>query len=261
MDHEKAHKWADDVLLHRQYETVSAKTKERLQTMWIPGNVEVRHSCAKENLHTPSCIRSHGYLVVMDRETFVITQVSSNVTELGYAYEDLLTKNLTELIEKSMIADLQKIPAEVREFKPMVSFPVEFGVGDLRETFTAQHHVRGNWGFLELERPVMQTASAQMKTNILVRTFSQQLTGVKDIAEGCQLLTKVVQEATGYDRVMAYMFHPDWHGEVVAETLRPGTGVISFKGLHFPEHDIPPQARACFIRNIYTHAPEVMHAL
>ena len=95
--------------------------------------------------------------------------------------------------------------------------------------------------------------------NVLVRTFSQQLSSVEDLTGACQLLTDVVQRSTGYDRVMVYMFHPDHHGEVIAETLSTKSMPTSYKGIHFPEYDIPEQARACFIRNAYTHTPHVKH--
>ena len=245
------------MLLHRQYEIFSAEQKEMFQSVWIPGNYEVRHSCARENVHQPSAIQSHGYILVMDKDTYDITQVSGNVTDLGYTYDDLFAKNLRNIIEN--FGSLEKIPPQVREFKPMVSFPLEFGVGDLRETFTAQFHVRGKWAFLEFERPVTQTASAQSEADITLQTFTQQLSSAKDIAEGCRLLTDMVQELTGHDRVMAYIFHPDWHGEVIAETLQPGAKVSSFRGLHFPEYDVPRQARACFIRNLYGYTPQIRH--
>ena len=54
-------------------------------------------------------------------------------------------------------------------------------------------------------------------------------------------------DLTGLDRVMAYKFHEDNHGEVVAEFVRPG--VDSFMGLHYPASDIPSQARAIFLEN------------
>ena len=253
-----AHEWADAVLLHRQYETLTTEKKEAFQkNHFAPG--AMRHSCANLNIHMPSAIQGHGYLLVMDKDTYVITQVSGNVTALGYTYEDLLGKELSEVIERSMIVDLEKIPLNVRQFKPMVSFQVEFGVGELRCQFTAHHHVRGKWGFLELERQVVLNASGLFELNVLVRTFSQQLAEVEEVLDACQLLTQVVQASTGYDRVMVYMFHPDDHGEVVAESLSRTSMATSFKGLHFPAYDIPDQARACFVRNSYTHQPHVKH--
>lgn len=46
---------------------------------------------------------------------------------------------------------------------------------------------------------------------------------------------------------MAYMFHEDEHGEVIAESV--AEGVQSFLGLHFPATDIPQAARDLFVVN------------
>lgn len=62
-------------------------------------------------------------------------------------------------------------------------------------------------------------------------------------------------ELTGFDRVMVYKFHEDFHGEVVAEALKPG--VDSFLGLHYPASDIPKQAREIFVENWVRMIPDV----
>jgi light-regulated signal transduction histidine kinase (bacteriophytochrome) len=69
-----------------------------------------------------------------------------------------------------------------------------------------------------------------------------QQTMLDRIAEG-------VKAATGYDRVMVYRFHPDWHGEIVAEKTEPGQP--PYRGLHYPASDIPAQARRLYVE---THA-------
>ena len=69
------------------------------------------------------------------------------------------------------------------------------------------------------------------------------------------MVTKSIQQATKYDRVMIYKFHKDGHGEVVAESLSPGTE--TYMGMHFPSLDIPDAARAVFVRNIHTHIVDV----
>jgi light-regulated signal transduction histidine kinase (bacteriophytochrome) len=58
---------------------------------------------------------------------------------------------------------------------------------------------------------------------------------------------QAVADVTGYDRVMLYMFHPDWSGEVVAETRRPD--MAPYLGLRYPASDIPPQALRLFTVN------------
>ncbi|HEY9810247.1 MAG TPA: GAF domain-containing protein [Halomicronema sp.] len=49
------------------------------------------------------------------------------------------------------------------------------------------------------------------------------------------------------DRVMAYQFHPDGSGQVIAESVDTSR-LPSMLGLHFPEDDIPPQAREQFFK-------------
>jgi light-regulated signal transduction histidine kinase (bacteriophytochrome) len=46
---------------------------------------------------------------------------------------------------------------------------------------------------------------------------------------------------SGFDRVMAYRFHDDGHGEVIAEARAPQ--LEPYLGLHYPASDVPPQAR------------------
>ena len=62
-----------------------------------------------------------------------------------------------------------------------------------------------------------------------------------------QTLTDITQQYTGYERVMLYRFDEDWHGEVIAETLRGN--LASMLHHHFPASDIPPQARAMYQHN------------
>jgi len=68
-----------------------------------------------------------------------------------------------------------------------------------------------------------------------------------DVDELCQTVAEEVRHLTGFDRVMVYRFHKDWHGEVIAESL--SQGIETFLGLHFPATDIPVQARVLYERN------------
>ncbi|KAM3294438.1 hypothetical protein ACQJBY_037368 [Aegilops geniculata] len=63
----------------------------------------------------------------------------------------------------------------------------------------------------------------------------------------CNTVVKEVFELTGYDRVMAYKFHEDNHGEVFAEITKPG--LEPYLGLHYPATDIPQAARFLFMKN------------
>ncbi|KAL1293886.1 hypothetical protein HN51_054563 [Arachis hypogaea] len=63
----------------------------------------------------------------------------------------------------------------------------------------------------------------------------------------CDTMVQEVFELTGYDRVMAYKFHEDDHGEVIAELTKPG--LEPYLGLHYPSTDIPQAARFLFLKN------------
>uniref|UniRef100_A0A7N0TEK1 Phytochrome n=1 Tax=Kalanchoe fedtschenkoi TaxID=63787 RepID=A0A7N0TEK1_KALFE len=63
----------------------------------------------------------------------------------------------------------------------------------------------------------------------------------------CDTMVQEVFELTGYDRVMAYKFHDDDHGEVISETTKPG--LDPYLGLHYPATDIPQAARFLFMKN------------
>lgn len=63
----------------------------------------------------------------------------------------------------------------------------------------------------------------------------------------CDVLVREVCELTGYDRVMAYKFHEDEHGEVIAECRR--SDLEPYLGLHYPATDIPQASRFLFKKN------------
>ncbi|KAJ8773095.1 hypothetical protein K2173_028272 [Erythroxylum novogranatense] len=65
----------------------------------------------------------------------------------------------------------------------------------------------------------------------------------------CDTMVQEVSELTGYDRVMAYKFHDDDHGEVVSEITKPGLELEPYLGLHYPATDIPQAARFLFMKN------------
>nr|AHZ64011.1 phytochrome [Entransia fimbriata] len=68
-----------------------------------------------------------------------------------------------------------------------------------------------------------------------------------DISLLCDTVVEEVRELTGYDRVMAYKFHEDEHGEVIAEIRR--ADLEPFLGLHYPATDIPQASRFLFMKN------------
>jgi light-regulated signal transduction histidine kinase (bacteriophytochrome) len=84
---------------------------------------------------------------------------------------------------------------------------------------------------------------------------TQAIQNARGIAALCEAAATEIRALTGYDRVMVYRFHPDWHGEVVADSHVPE--LESFLGLHYPASDIPRQARELYRRNWLRTIPDI----
>lgn len=69
----------------------------------------------------------------------------------------------------------------------------------------------------------------------------------RDIPALLDSMVREVQRATGFDRVMAYRFHPDDSGEIVAEQRR--ADLDDWVGRRYPAGDIPAQARRLYTVN------------
>ena len=59
-------------------------------------------------------------------------------------------------------------------------------------------------------------------------------------------LARLIYDVVGYDRIMVYRFLEDGTGKVIAEHINPG--LESYMNLHYPESDIPRQARALYLK-------------
>lgn len=95
---------------------------------------------------------------------------------------------------------------------------------------------------------VVSSAGALHSHKLAAKAISrlQSLPG-GDIGLLCDTVVEEVRELTGYDRVMAYKFHDDEHGEVLAEIRR--SDLESYLGLHYPSTDIPQASRFLFMKN------------
>ncbi|MBD0267863.1 MAG: diguanylate cyclase [Cyanobacteria bacterium Co-bin8] len=68
-----------------------------------------------------------------------------------------------------------------------------------------------------------------------------------DLRASLQRITEYVRSFLDVDRVKIYQFSPDDSGQVIAEA-RADERLPSLLGLHFPASDVPPQARAIFLK-------------
>lgn len=182
--------------------------------------------CAREPIHIPGRIQSHGVLLACRAADRVVVAASSNAKDvLGEPAEALLGRRLEGWPE-----------GEGRQYQPTFEWA--------GRTFSAVTHRQGELLILELE-PASGDTSVRLLTDL-----SDQLARLRhsrDLGDLFETALALVQEATGFDRVMVYRFHPDWHGEVIAERRQPHQE--AYLGLHYPSTDIPEQARELYRRS------------
>ena len=211
-------------------------------------------TCDREPIHTPGQIQAHGVLLVLERATLRVTQVSDNASDLlGRAPATLLGAELASLLAPVDCERLRAACADggLDDAPRHILRGSVCGVGP----FDLIAHTRGPIALVELE-PADATAAVPDFYDFASHALAG-LVGNPTASTYCRALAAAVRELTGYDRVMVYRFEPDWSGHVVAEEL--SAGQLPYLDLHYPASDIPAQARALFLRNNVRMLPDARY--
>jgi diguanylate cyclase (GGDEF)-like protein len=207
-----------------------------------PGN-----ACDREPIHFVGAVQPHGFLLAVDPESLLICAASANVGSLLKRTADPLGAGLDELLGPEAA---QQVRATHSTGNPNDSPPLNVVIpigGEIdRRSYWMVAHRQGPVLILEFEQ-VSETESTESVFYQRLRDAMKWLNMVAEVEEICQRAVTDFRDMTGYDRVMIYRFHPDAHGEVIAEARRADSQ--AFLGLHYPAGDIPRQARALFLRN------------
>ncbi len=206
-------------------------------------------ACAREPIHIPGTVQSHGALLSVGPDGRVRQASTSVEPLLGRAAAALQGVPLAEAVGGA-VADW----VAARAGKPgrrSRRFPRLRGQA---VWVTAHDHDGLTLVELEPEPPSAPPPPTPAAVRDAVAGFALE----PNLFRACQLAAEAVAALAGYDRVMVYMFHPDQTGEVVAEVR--DDRAASYLGLRYPASDIPEQARrlylACGTRQVVnTHTP------
>lgn len=211
-------------------------------------------SCDREPIHAPGFIQPHGLLFGFSRDGLRLTAISANADRhLGRDPYDLLDGSLADVLDgpsyKAVAAASDLANGESVRFGRVGLF------GHPEKAWRATLHADTDGLLLELEFAPQDTDIAALTQFERFQTITHRLQSVSDVEATCRRLVEEVRRLTEYDHVMLYRFAPDWSGEVVAEE---SNGIMpSYMGLHFPQSDIPVQARALYVRNVERQIPDV----
>lgn len=197
-------------------------------------------SCALEPIHTPGAIQPHGVLLVLAPGEDRIVGVSDNVeAALGISAEALVGRSLPAA---------RLIEWELPEGEPLAGAGLHASRSARvagRPFHVLTHQNAQGLGIIELEAPtdLVRHTRALCEAQHLVEALQE----ADDLGVLLQATARATRKLTGFERAFVYRFHPDGHGEVVAEAREEALPPLL--GLHYPASDIPAQARQLYKRN------------
>ena len=196
--------------------------------------------CEREPIHIPGAIQPHGAVLATMAGGRLVTHASANLAAiLGRSAGDALGRPLEDVIGKAACQALEGCAGPGMALSKVHTSPGPNG-GDLR----LHAHRSGRHICIDIEPicPSPGLAAPLAMAQSVLETFWYAAT----CADLCDLAVRGLKSISGYDRVMAYRFGEDGHGEVIAEAC--AERLEPYLGLHYPATDVPPQARRIYLR-------------
>ena len=205
--------------------------------------------CADEPIHRPGAIQPHGVLLALDDAAHVV-QVSANVADmLGATTDEVLGRPLHALLDP---LDADAVLTALRSDHGDPSNAVAVHLAG-RAYDAVVHRSPDGPAVVELEPADGAVPASDDRWLPELHASIQRISRTTDVAALRQEAARAVRRLTGFDRVMVYHFHPDEHGEVVAEDR--ADHLEPYLGLHYPASDIPPQARRLYLQRLSRTIP------
>jgi light-regulated signal transduction histidine kinase (bacteriophytochrome) len=198
-------------------------------------------NCERELIHLAGSIQPHGTLFVVRESDGLIVQAAANARDVLRLDHDPLgdrldriNGNLAERLGLILVGgQLDEIPVAIQcsVGRPLLDFD------------GLVHRLTGGGLVIELE-PAVPFPSNLTKS---IEDGLQTVVTATSLRTLCDDAARLFRNLTGYDRVMAYRFDDEGHGEVIAEQRR--LDLESFLGNHYPASDIPQIARRLYEKN------------
>ncbi len=212
--------------------------------------------CLSEPIHLSGSIQPHGYLVSCSADDWTVRHISANCEALfGVAPESMIGQSLREFVEDNV---LQAIADTIAFIEP-VGAAERAGIaniGDRLNVCDISAHVGDGLVHVEFEPQPFRTQE-RTPTGV-AQSMIARVVAADDPADFHQRTAEQVRLLTGFDRVMVYRFRHDDSGEVIAESC--SADLEPYLGLRYPATDIPPQARALYLRNRVRVIPDASYA-
>lgn len=203
-------------------------------------------NCDREPIHIPGKIQNYGYLIALEITSQRVVFCSENINEIfDLKHDQVLGKSL-DLFEEgtTCYSNYKKIEEHIHQIlneglKDTYSAMI-LNIHD--KPYHAVFSVSGKYLVIEFEAMVSDIREKNRINNVV-----RKLVNEESFEQVLVDVSREVKNLIGFDRVMIYQFLEDGSGKVVAEEKK--ADLESYMDLHFPESDIPKQARALYVIN------------
>jgi light-regulated signal transduction histidine kinase (bacteriophytochrome)/ActR/RegA family two-component response regulator len=198
--------------------------------------------CGQEPIDIPAAIQPHGALLAALVDGGLVTHASANLSAiLGCPAEAVLGQPLEQAIGEAACRVL-------RDVTPPDGSALRQRAHVLLRPDGDPLHLRafrsGRQVCIDIER--LRHDAPRGQAISMLQSALERFKDATTCGELCDLAVRELMTITGYDRVMAYRFNKDGHGEVIAEACV--AGLVPYLGQWYPAADIPPQARQQYLR-------------
>ena len=202
--------------------------------------------CHQEQIHLCGKIQSHGYLLVFDNESCI--GVSENALHLlKHPLNEILGKGLPKILQllaPNSELDLNKIKRNICAQLSRHSEKIYLIDSEYDLTF-----------FSECGRIFLEIEPCDGHINNIGRIYDYARLLQANRTAIWDSLCDLVRDIINFDRVAVYRFNKDKSGQVIAESKV--ANIDSILGFHYPEFDIPEQARALYLRFRARHVADI----
>lgn len=205
-------------------------------------------NCDVEPLRHIQVVQPFACLLAADRQTLRVHHASENTEAfIGTPWQNALDQPLKALFGIEVMAQIaigRQRPDGFETLNPIQSV-IDLPGGPVLHNVIV--HRSGHFLIVEVER-----VQEDLQTSIYQQLLARAVRQIQDITDYSSLFTRtalILQQLTGYNRVMVYRFDKDYNGEVIAEAVTEGLELESFHGLRYPHTDIPQQARELYLSN------------
>ncbi|WP_026464159.1 ATP-binding protein [Adhaeribacter aquaticus] len=206
-------------------------------------------NCDKEPIHIIGRIQPHGFLLIIDKATTLLEQVSQNTyTFLDLTPEQLLNQPVTQLFSSDEAAFITELLWQEEPGNPHL-------ISLNNRRFFCFIHASEEKLILEGEPFITLSDNDKLEDNNLLSQLKLELNKLSRLDEVANLVAQTILQILNYDRVEIIQFDPEWNSEVIAEALTEKQ--TSYFGHHFPASDIPVQARAILETKHIRQIPDV----